>query len=110
MVFSPEYWSGQLFPSPRDLPNPVIKLRSYTLQADSLPAELPGKPIYKLFKASQMGLVLKNPPANSGDTRDTVGSIPGSGRSPGGGYGNPIFQYSWLENPHAQRSLEGYSP
>ena len=35
-------------------------------------------------------------------------SIPGSGRSPGGGHGNPL-QYSWLENPHGQRSLAGYS-
>ena len=34
--------------------------------------------------------------------------IPGFGRSPGGGYGNP-FQYSCLENPHGQRSLVGYS-
>ena len=40
--------------------------------------------------------VVKNPPANARDTRD-MGSIPGSGRSPGGGYGNP-FQYSYLEN------------
>ena len=40
---------------------------------------------------------LKNPPANAGDVRD-AGSIPGSGRSPGGGHGNP-FQYSCLENP-----------
>ena len=39
----------------------------------------------------------KTPPANAGDTRD-VGSIPGSGRSPGGGHGNPL-QYSCLENP-----------
>ena len=39
---------------------------------------------------------VKNPPANSGDMRD-VGSIPGSGRSPGGGHGNPL-QYSCLEN------------
>ena len=38
-----------------------------------------------------------------------VGSIPGLGRSPGGGYGNPL-QYSCLENPHGQRSLVGYSP
>ena len=38
-----------------------------------------------------------------------LGSIPGSGRSPGGGYGNPP-QYSCLENPHEQRSLAGYSP
>ena len=37
-----------------------------------------------------------------------LGSILGLGRSPGGGHGNP-FQYSCLENPHGQRSLEGYS-
>ena len=40
--------------------------------------------------------VVKNLPANTGDIRD-VGSIPGSGRSPGGGRGNPL-QYSCLEN------------
>ena len=39
----------------------------------------------------------KNLPANAGDIRDT-GSIPGSGRSPGGGHDNPL-QYSYLENP-----------
>ena len=44
-----------------------------------------------------MVLVVKNPSANAGDIRD-VGSIPGLGRSPGGGHGNP-FQYSHLENP-----------
>ena len=38
-----EYWSGSLFPSPGDLPAPGIKPRSPTLQADSLPSELPGK-------------------------------------------------------------------
>ena len=36
-------------------------------------------------------------------------SIPGLGRSPGGGHGNPL-QYSCLENPHGQRSLTSYSP
>ena len=41
--------------------------------------------------------MIKNPPANAGDIRDS-GSIPGSGRSPGGGHGNPL-QYSCLENP-----------
>ena len=41
-------------------------------------------------------LVVKNPSANAKDIRD-AGSIPGSGRSPGGGNGNP-FQYSCLEN------------
>ena len=40
--------------------------------------------------------MVKNPPAKAGDARD-VGSIPGLGRSPGGGNGNP-FQYSCLEN------------
>ena len=43
-----------------------------------------------------MVLVVKNPPANAGDARD-VGLMPGSGRSPGVGNGNP-FQYSCLEN------------
>ena len=38
-----------------------------------------------------------------------LGLIPVSGRSPGAGYGNPL-QYSYLENPHGQRSLVGYSP
>ena len=47
--------------------------------------------------ASQVALVVKNPPANAGDARD-LGSIPGSGRSPGGGDINPL-QYSCLENP-----------
>ena len=51
----------------------------------------------KLSQASQAALVAKNPPASAGDIRD-VGSIPGSGRSPGGGQGNPL-QYSCLENP-----------
>ena len=46
--------------------------------------------------ASQVALVVKNPPANAGDVRD-VGSIPGSGRSPGEGNGN-LLQYSCLEN------------
>ena len=41
--------------------------------------------------------MVKNPPANAGDVRD-AGSILGSGRSPGGGHGNPL-QYSFLENP-----------
>ena len=45
MEFSkPEYWSGQPFPSPGDLPNPGIKPRSPTLQEDSLLAESGGKP------------------------------------------------------------------
>ena len=44
-----------------------------------------------------MALVVKNPPASAGDIRDT-GSIPESGKAPGGGHGNPL-QYSCLVNP-----------
>ena len=47
--------------------------------------------------AYQVALVVKNPPASAGDVKD-AGSIPGLGRSPGGGSGNPL-QYSSLENP-----------
>ena len=47
--------------------------------------------------ASRAVLVVKDPPANAGDIRD-LGSIPGSGRSPGGVHGNPL-QYSCLKNP-----------
>ena len=68
-------------------------------QVDPLPlshqADAP-RPLW----GSQVALVVKNSPANAGDIRDT-GSIPifhGSGKSPGGGNGNPL-QYSCLENP-----------
>jgi len=51
--------------------------------------------------------VVKNPVANAGEARD-VGSILGSGRSPGGGHGNP---YSCPSGEfHGQRSLVGFSP
>ena len=52
--------------------------------------------------------MVKNLPTNAGDPRD-MASIPGSGRSPGVGNGNPL-QYSYLENPRGQRSLAGYPP
>ena len=50
-----------------------------------------------MFQASQVALVVNNPPANEGDISE-VGWILGSGRSPGGGHGNTL-QYSCLENP-----------
>ena len=50
-----------------------------------------------MYRSSQVALVVKNLPANAGDIRD-VGSIPGLGRSPGGGHVNPP-QYSCLESP-----------
>ena len=53
--------------------------------------------LYTMQRASQVALVVNNLPANAGDIRD-VGLIPGSGRFPGGGPGNPL-QCSCLENP-----------
>ena len=47
----------------------------------------------------------KESTCNEGD----LGSVSELGRSPGGAHGNPL-QYSYLENPHGQRSLAGYSP
>ena len=82
MEFSRQkYWSGLPIPPPRDLPNPGGEPRSPALQADSLPAESPGSPL----------------PVNTGDA-GTARLIPGSGRFPGGGNGNPL-QYSYLQNP-----------
>ena len=51
------------------------------------------------------GSEVKASACNAGD----LGLIPGLGRSPGRGHGDPL-QYSCLENPHGQRSLVGYSP
>ena len=59
-----------------------------------------------LFWAFRVAIEVKSSSANAGDIRD-VGLIPGSGRSPGGGHGNPL-QYFCLENP--RRSLVGYNP
>ena len=59
-------------------------------------------PLFMGFSGDSDG---KEYACNMGD----LGSIPGLGRSPGGGHGNP-FQYSGLENPHGQRSLVGNSP
>ena len=54
------------------------------------------------------GSVVKELACNAGDPGN-MSSIPGLGRFPGGGHGN-LLQYSFLENPHGQRSLAGYSP
>ena len=50
-----------------------------------------------ITRASQVVLVVKNPPANAGDVTD-LSLTPDLGRSRGGGHGNPL-QYSCLENP-----------
>ena len=51
------------------------------------------------------GSMIKNLPANAGD----LGSVPGSGRTPGGGHGNPL-QDSCLGNPMDRGAWQGYSP
>ena len=65
--------------------------------------------VYKVWEFiyiySLVTQLVKNQPVMGAD----LGSIPRLGRSPGGGHGNPL-QYSCLENPHGQRSLEGCSP
>ena len=55
------------------------------------------------MSASQVVLEVNNPFANAGDVTD-VGSIPGLGRSPGGGHGNPLqyilaWRIPWTEEP-----------
>ena len=61
-----------------------------------------GKPFFLGFPGGSEG---KESTCNMGD----LGLIPGLGRFPGGGHGNPLH-YSSLENPHLQRSLAGFSP
>ena len=52
-----EYWSGLLFPSPRDLPDPGMKPGSPALQADSSPSEPSGKPIALRLKLLKFGML-----------------------------------------------------
>ena len=62
-----------------------------------------------LWQASQVALVVKNPPSHAGDIRE-AGLVPGLGRSPGGGDDNP-FQYSclkkspWTDEPSRQATV-----
>ena len=70
--------------------------------------------VIKGLLVSSSPKVMRGFPGGSGSKESAwsagdLGSIPGLGRSPGGGHGNPL-QYSCLENPHRQRSLVGYSP
>ena len=95
-----EYWSGLLCPAPGDLPNPEIKPVSLTsiyigrwvlchychLERPTVTA-----PAFMRFPG---GSEVKALASNAGDS----GLIPGSGRSPGEGNGNPL-QYSCLEDP-----------
>ena len=64
--------------------------------------------MHELPRASQMVLVVKNPPASAGDIRH-AGSVPGSGRSPGGGmaiHSNTFaWRIPWTEEPHGLQSI-----
>ena len=60
---------------------------------------------FKVIMGFPGGSDSKEPACNVGD----LGLIPGLGRSPGGGHGNP-YQCFCLENPHGQRSLVSYRP
>ena len=75
----------------------VLKSRDIILPAKVSLVKAVVFPIVTYGWASPVTLVVKNPPAEAGDTRD-VGSIHGLGRSPGEGHDNPR-QYSSLENP-----------
>ena len=55
-----EYWCGLPFPSSRDLPDPGIEPMSPTLQVDSLPSELPGKPIQVRAPSFEWGPMLSS--------------------------------------------------
>ena len=101
-------------PPPGDLPDPGIQPKSPmspALAADSLPLchlaspslstkfqiKREEKKYWIVYRTSQVEPVVKNLPANSGDTRE-VGLSPGPGRPPRGGHGYPL-QSSCLENP-----------
>ena len=105
-----EYWSVLPCPPPGDLPNPGIEPRSPALQADSLPLCHLGYPIYlQVELLHHMGFPGGSDSRESACNVGDLALIPGLGRSPGGGHGNTL-QYSYLENPHGQRCLAGYSP
>ena len=96
----PQYWSFSLSIIPsKEIPGLMIFRMDWLdllalLQHRSSKASILRR---SLIVASQVALVVKNPPVSAGDVRDAV-SIPGLGRSPAGGHGNPL-QFSCLENP-----------
>ena len=65
--------------------------------------------LYHAMSLYQLGFPGGSDGKESASSVGDLGSIPGLGRSPGGGHGNPL-QYSGLENPYGQRNLVGYSP
>ena len=105
--FRQEYWSGFPLHTPGDLPDPRVELMSLAFPALAggfFTSAPPGKPESHLYVSLTGGSDGKESACNAGDPR----SIPVLGRSPAGGYGNPL-QYSCLENSHGRRNLAGYS-
>ena len=68
----PEYWSGQPFPFPGDLPNPGIKPRSPALWVDSLPAEPPGKPRRTVEKQDTVHYLKWSLKSSRGDKNQSI--------------------------------------
>ena len=105
----PEYWSGQPFPSPGDLPNTGIEPKSPTLQVDSLPTEPQGKPKNTgVGSPSLLQQIFQNPGIEPGSPALQADSLPAElpekpkcsqkEESPGEENGNPVH-YSCLKNP-----------
>ena len=98
-----QYWRGFLFPPSGLLPDPGIERASPVSPAlagtffITEPGNYLSLTLGSVPSSPQGALVVRNPPASAGDPRVT-GSIPGLGRSPGGGNGNPL-QYSCMGNP-----------
>ena len=103
------YSSGLLVPSPGDLPNPGIIHGPPTLQADSLPWQCRRHQVNSWLRKFPWRRDRLPTPVSLGFPGDSdgqestcnegeLGSVPGLGRSPGGGHGNPL-QYSCLEIP-----------
>ena len=119
----PKYWSFSIRISPSNEYSGLISFRTDWFDLLALQETLKSLLQHRNLKASIIqcsaffmvhlshplgflgGLDGKESACIAGD----LGLIPGLGRFPGRGHGNP-FQYSCLENPHEQRSLAGYSP
>ena len=128
------YWSGLPFPPPGylacvlqdliknylayNLSSPIAAAAAaaayamISIRVSSFSTHELFKNVYVCAWVPQVALVVKNPPSNAADVRDT-GSIPGSGRSPPWWHGMVAWQPTPVFLPgesHEQRSLAGYSP
>ena len=109
-----EYWSGLLFPSPGDLPDPGIKPRSPALQADALQSEQPGKSLYihlkEWYKKHLCILYPGLPWWSHGKESACNAGDPGLGRALGEGNEWQPTTVFLSGKFHEQRSLANFSP